>query len=366
MKKTVVILICLSIVYSCNKTANDSISKAVPSLPVIEVQKGKSYISNEYPSVIQGETDVEIRPQINGLLQKIMVDEGTYVQKGQPLFKIEEQSYRQSLKSAKANALEAKAMLFQKELEIKKLKPLIENKVVSNYQMETANAEKLVAESRLKQAKSRVETAMVTLDYTIVRAPINGYIGLLPKKVGALVSPSDTEPLTILSDTRKVHTYFTLSETDYMNFKRVSQNKKSDEVFNVSLILGNQMSYDQPGKIDMISNQFDKRTGGIVFRASFPNPEGILKSGNTGKIVMKIPYENTIAIPQESTIEIQDKIFVYLVDHENKVKKQPIQIRGASGTNYLVHKGLSEGQRMVYKGFENLQDGDEIQPKSDR
>lgn len=340
---------------------------AAPSLPVFDIQNASASTDSEYPAAIQGTVDVEIRPQVSGNLDKVFVDEGAYVTKGQPLFKINEQPFREQLNNALANLHGAEAALINAQLEIDKLTPLVQNKVVSDYQLKTAKASHRIASANLDQAKAVVGSAKINLGYTTITAPVSGYIGRLPKKQGSLVSASDIEPLTKLSDVHEVYAYFSLGETDFINFKaQYSGNTINDKIKNlppVTLILADNNAYAEAGKIDMVDGQFDKNTGAITLRATFPNSKGLLRSGNTGKVRLEIQHGDAILVPQSATIEMQDKVFVFTVDKENKVTKSPITIIGKSGTNYLIKEGVKSGDQIVLSGIDKLQEGQAIQPE---
>lgn len=338
-----------------------------PSLPVYPIQNTTAQTDSEYPAAIQGTVDVEIRPQVSGKLEKIYVDEGTYVTKGQPLFKINEQPFREQLNNALANLHGAEAALLNAQLEIDKLTPLVQNKVVSEYQMKTAKAAHRMASASLDQAKAVVASAKINLGYTTITAPVSGYIGRLPKKQGSLVAATDLEPLTKLSDVHDVYAYFSLGETDFIRFKeQYTGNTIHDKIRNlppVTLILADNSAYALTGKIDMVDSQFDKNTGAITLRATFPNPKGLLRSGNTGKVRLEIQHGDAILVPQSATLEMQDKVFVYKVDKENKVSKSPITVVGKSGTHYLIKDGVKPGDQIVLSGIDKLQEGQQIQPE---
>lgn len=337
------------------------------SLPVYNIQSTNANTDSEYPAAIQGTVDVEIRPQVSGKLERVYVDEGTYVTKGQSLFKINEQPFREQLNNALANLHGAEAALINAQLEIDKLTPLVQNKVVSEYQMKTAKSSHRIASANLDQAKAIVASAKINLGYTTITAPVSGYIGRLPKKQGSLVSATDIEPLTKLSDVHEVYAYFSLGETDFINFKeQYTGNTINDKIKNlppVTLILADNSAYTAAGKIDMVDGQFDKSTGAITLRATFPNPKGLLRSGNTGRVRLEIQHADAILVPQSATIEMQDKVFVFTVDKENKVTRSPITIIGKSGTNYLIKDGVKSGDQIVLSGIDKLQEGQQIQPE---
>jgi membrane fusion protein (multidrug efflux system) len=338
------------------------------ALPVLDIAYQSAATEAEFPVAIQGKNDVEIRPQVNGTLDRIFIDEGAYVSQGQPLFKINDNPYRQHLNNAVASLNAAEAALTNAQIEVEKLTPLTQNKVISDYQLKTAKANLNIARANVSQNKAGVAAAQINLDYTLIKAPVNGYIGRLPKKQGSLIGIADPEALTKLSDTKEVYAYFSLGENDFINFKTnyhgTTINDKIRNLPPVSLVLSDDSVYPLEGKIDMVDGQFDKTTGAITLRAKFPNANGLLRSGNTGKVRISIKHDNTIVIPQDATVEIQDKLYVVVVDKKNSVTRQPIEIAGKSGNNYLVKGGIKTGDRIVLKGFENLPDGAIITPEN--
>ncbi|TYR35764.1 efflux RND transporter periplasmic adaptor subunit [Sphingobacterium phlebotomi] len=354
--------------YSCTTGTSQPVISAPPALPVVTLDSEDQIIYQEYPASIEGASMIEVRPQVEGTLDRIYVDEGAQVQKNQLLFKINDRLYQEQLNQAKANLQAAEAALENTALEVEKKKRLVANKVLTDFQLKAAVSAHQVAKASVQQAKSVVEAAIINVGYTEIRATTDGYIGRLLKKQGSLVSPVDSEPLTQLSDVRTLHVYFSLGENDFIAFKSDTKGEtleqKLQQVPPVTLLLSNQSIYEHTGKIDMIDGQFDKNTGAITLRATFPNPEGILRNGNTGKIRLEKHYLEAVLIPQLATIEIQDKIFVYKVNDDNKVSQQSITIVGKNGENYLVEKGIKAGDRIVYKGIDLLQDGQVITPQN--
>ncbi len=337
-----------------------------PVLPVTTVSTGEQETFVDYPAAIQGTTDVEIRPQISGTIDRILVNEGQLVNKGQLLLQISELPFKAQLNNAKAALQAAQSAVLNAQLEVDKLTPLVQSKVVSDFQLKTAKTTYQIALANVEQAKANVNSAQINLGYTQIKAPSSGYIGRLPKKQGSLVSPSDPEALTQLSDVNQVYAYFSLAETDFINFNaKYEGNSVADRIKHlpaVSLVLADQSVYPVKGKIDMINGQFDKTTGSITLRAVFANSKGLLRSGNTGKIRLGLSHDNTMLIPQSATVEMQDKIFVFAVGKDNKVNKVAIAIDGKSGTNYLIKDGLKSGDQIVLSGLDKLQDGQLIQP----
>lgn len=365
--KSILIAIIAIALFSCSPGQQAPPAPAPPALPVSTVVSGNQTTYQEYPASIEGTVNVEIRPQVSGALDKVFVDEGAFVSAGQPIFKINEQPYRAALNNALAALHAAQAAAGNAQLEVDKLTPLVANKVVSDYQLKTAKAAYQVAVANIESAKANVSTAQINLGYTLIKAPVSGYIGRLIKKQGSLVSPQDVDALTQLSDVHDVHVYFSLGEKDFVAFKEqypgASLKDKLANLPAVALLLSDNSEYAKQGHIDMIDGQFDKTTGAITLRASFSNPQGLLRSGNTGKIRLSLPHKDALIVPESATVEMQDKIFVWAVADSNKVKKLPITIEGRSGNNYLVKDGIKAGDRIVLSGIDKLQEGAVIQPQ---
>lgn len=361
-------LLLLVAVSSCSTSSGNTAGAEPAAAEVVTIASGNATTQNEYTAALEGKVNVEIRPQVEGYLEKVYVDEGAYVKAGQPLFKINDHPFREQLNNAKASLNAAEAAMANAQLEVDKLTPLVQNKVVSDVQLRAAQASYRVAKANAEQARATVGAAQINLGYTLISAPVSGYIGRLPKKQGALVSRADVEALTQLSDVHEVYAYFSLSENDFISFKaQYPGNSLEEKLKNlppVSLLLADNNLYGETGKIDMIDGQFDKNTGAITLRAIFPNAQGLIRSGNTGKVRLSRTHESAILVPQSATVEIQDKVFVFAVDKGNKVSKQPIAVVGKSGNNYLVSEGLKAGDRIVYNGLDHLQEGAVIKPEA--
>lgn len=362
----VAVLIAISIA-GCNASAEQSAVVPPPALPVTTVNESSETTFVEYPAAIQGTVDIDVRPQVSGYIQSVLVNEGAHVSAGQTLFLINAQPYKEALNNAKATLQAAEAAILNAQLEIDKLTPLVENKVVSEFQLRTARTAYQIAQANARQAKASVASAQINLGYTNVKATVSGYIGLIPRRQGSLVSPTDPTPLTQLSDIDQVHVYFALAEIDFNSFNKnypgSSPVERIKHLPPVELLLSDNSVYPLKGKIDMISGQFDKGTGAITLRATFPNSSGNLRSGNTGKLRLGLTHDKAILVPQSATLEMQDKVFVFALGKGNKVTKTPISVIGKTGTNYLIKEGLKPGDQIVLSGLDRLQEGQEIQPQ---
>lgn len=349
--------------YSC-KSSSASAPEAAAVVPVLVVDTATATTWQDYAATIEGKTDVAIRPQVSGYLQSVAVDEGSYVHAGQLLFKIDDRPYREALNNAVANLHAAQAAITAADIEVEKLDPLVKEKVIADIQSKSAKASYKMAVARAEQAKAAVDAAKINMAYTSVTAPVSGYIGRLPYKKGSLVSSADPSPLTTISDVSEVHAYFSMSEAEFLQFSKQHHVRGADkgDLPAAELVLADGEPYTNAGKVDMVDGQFDQTTGAITLRAAFTNDQGILRSGNTGKVRIHHQHNASLLVPQQATVELQDKAFVYVVDAGNKVSKKPIIIAGKSGTDYIVKAGLAKGDRIVSEGVEKLQEGQQIKP----
>jgi len=371
--KTITLPVLLAVLgfmqYGCGSSAaeNYGASMPPPQLPVVDVITSPVTTYREFTAALEGKVNVEIRPQVQGYLDKIFVDEGAFVTKGQPLFKINDHVYNEQLANAKSNLLAAQANMLKAQIEVDRLTPLVDNNVVADVQLKTAKSAYDAAKASAEQAKAIVGNAEINVGYTTVTAPADGYIGRIPYKTGSLVGNGETQALTMLSDVSEMYAYFSLSEPDFIAFKnQFAGNTIEDKlrlVPPVELVLADNSVFGQKGKINIVEGQFDKTTGAISFRATFPNPGGTLRTGNTGKIRIPKLQNNALMVPQNATFEIQDKVFVFVLGDGNKVQSKPFSFTGKTTNYYMVDKGLKAGDKIVYSGLGNLKDGMVIVPQ---
>ncbi len=323
-------------------------------------------VTTVYSALLEGKVNVEVRPQVDGMLETIYVDEGSYVKAGQPLFKIDDRVYREHYNSSLASQHAAEARLVVAKLDEEKLVPLVQNKVISDIQLKTATANTHAAQSAVEQAKAASRSAQIDLEYTVVKATVNGYIGKIPFRLGSLVSKNQSQWLTLLCDVSQVYAYFSMSENDFTIFRQQYPGRtiqeKLQQIHPVSLVMSDGARYPEKGVIGSISGQFDQTTASLRIRAVFSNPQGILRSGNTGKVVFELPVHNALLVPQAATVELQDKIFVFFLEKDNKVRERVVKVSGKSGNNYIVSSGLKQGDIIVTAGIEKLKDGMVINP----
>lgn len=338
------------------------------SLPVKTIKGQQAAKTFQYLGSVEGIEDVDIRPQVDGILEEIYVDEGDFVLRGSPLFKINAQPYIEDLKNAQANVALERAKLKKAKTELERLQPLIDNKVISDVQMKTAEADYEIAQASLEKAKAIEANMQIKLGFTTIHAPVSGFISRIPKSVGNVIKKADSEPLTVLSNVSKIYVYFSMSESDYLYYERMKRDSTSKRISpDVKLILADGYIYDHTGRIDANSGQINRSTGSITLRAVFENPDTLLRSGNTGKILMEQIYPNAILIPQSAAISIQDKKFVFVLDENNLTRRKEIEIEGTTGDDYIIGKNsLKVNDRVVVSGLNKLADSVKINPINSR
>lgn len=361
IQKSTILFLSLIVLAGCKKSnPNQSYQQQAPELPVETVKQGDASVSREYAASVEGVSNVEIRPQVTGYLSRIFVDEGDYVRAGQPLFKIEDQVFREQLKSAQAALITAQAALATSKIDLDRKKELLKNKMVSDIQVKEAEAAYNGARGAVSQAMSSIESTKINLNFSTIKAPVSGFIGRFNYRLGSLMTSSNQEPITLLSDIHEVYTYFSMSENDFNNFQKQNAGSSINEIIKntpaVSLLLSGGEKYAQTGKIDAVEGQFNKTTGSITLRAKFSNPDNLLRSGNTGKIILDQFYSNVVLLPIASTRTIQDKIFVFTIK-DGKAVMLPVEVNGKAGDNFIVSKGLKAGDQYIATGFDRLQPG---------
>lgn len=334
---------------------NEQAAQAQEALPypVIEVPVQNVTAYTTYPAKIEGVVNSDVRAKIAGYITDVLVDEGQQVKKGQLLFKLETQSLNQEANAARANVNAA-------QVEVEKLKPLVEKNIISNVQLETAKA-------KLQQAQSTYNSIAAQIGYANIKSPVDGVVGSIRLRKGALVSPSDQNPLTTVADISEVYAYFSMNEKEYLNFIQEAEGsnitQKIENMPKISLLLANDTFYDQEGTIETINSQVNDNTGSISFRAKFDNPSRLLTNGNSGEIQIPKEYTNVLVIPQESTYEQQGATYVYKLSQDNKVTGAQINIETQVDNLYVINSGVEKGDRIVATGVGKLRSGAQIKPQ---
>lgn len=360
-----VIAASLVLTWSCKKSAPAQESGTYKTLTV---SKGKSVLNKEYTSTLEGIENVELRPQVSGTITKICVEEGSKVRKGQVMFVIDQVPYKAALQNAIASVRSAKAALENAELTLKSKKQLREQKVVGDYDVSEAQNKYNEALATLQNAQASEVNARNNLSYTLVKSPADGVIGMIPYRVGALVSSSIEEPLTTVANNSKVYAYFSITESEMQRLisEYGSLSNALAHTPHVKLRLSDGSDYTHEGTVDAISGNVNPETGSVEMRATFPNPEGKLRNGGTATVVMPYEYSNVYVIPQEATFEMQDKVFVYKVVNGKTQSKEIKVLSMNDGTNYVVLSGLNTGDVIIAEGAGLLHDGISVSTKNEK
>lgn len=345
--------ISLAFIASCGgKNEQQATAPQAPSLKVNTLEKQDITLYNSYSTNIEGEQNVEIWPKVSGFVQKIYVEEGQQVKKGQLLFKLETQTLSQDAQAAKAAVNVA-------QVEVDKLVPLVEKNIISEVQLKTAKAQ-------LEQAKSTYSSIAANIGYSNIVSPVNGYIGEIPYKVGALVSSSMGQPLTVVSDISTVRAYFSMTEKQLLEMKskmtKGGASVSSENSPEVELVMINGETYPHKGKIAMVNNIINPTTGSVTLRADFNNPNFLLSSGSTGTIKVPSPQKDVMVVPKMATVDIQGNKLVYILQDDNTVKSQKINIIDQTDSEYLVSQGVQPGNTIVVEGVSKLREGQSINP----
>ncbi|TDO25389.1 membrane fusion protein (multidrug efflux system) [Sediminibacterium goheungense] len=329
-------------------------------LPVLAIQKKDTLLLTEYVSEIQAVRNVEIRARVHGFLENIFVDEGKEVKKGQLLFQINDLEYVTEVAKAKANVSNAVAEAKAAELEVDRIKMLVDKKVISSTEFELASAKLRAAKAKVEEANAELASAQNKLSFTSIKSPFDGVIDRIPLKIGSLIDPGAL--LTTISDIHDVFAYFHVSESEYLRFRKDKSNASSREEA-IQLVLSDGTEYPQRGRIETMDGEINENTGAIAFRARFPNPSKLLKHGASGKIRLTSVVKDAMLIPQKSVFEIQDKNYVFVVGNDNIVKMRGFTYRNRVADFYIVEQGIQPGERIVYEGVKNIRDGMKISPR---
>ena len=358
-----VALAALSLV-SCGKKSGGGLADLQDNeFAVRTVGESSADMQTTYPATIKGIQDVEVHPKLSGYITNVYVHEGQYVRAGQVMFTIDSETYRAAVSQSLAALNTAIAQANTTKLTYLNNKKLFAQHIIGQYELETALNSYKTAEAQVAQARASLASARETLAWCTVTAPASGVVGSLPFKKGALVSAQST--LTTVSDVSTVEVFFSMSEADILGMSKTAGSVAGvmREMPTVKLQLADGTVYNQPGRVVKMSGVIDATTGAYTLIAHFPNPQGLLKSGGAGQIIVPHVSNNIISIPQEATSQVQDKYFVYKVDKDNKVKYTEITVNPQNdGQNYIVTSGLNAGDRYVSKGISKLTDGEQIKP----
>jgi membrane fusion protein, multidrug efflux system len=344
IKKTAVFASLFVLLFLTNCETKKEEKREEATFLVTNPIKKDTTIAKDYVSQIHSIRHIELRALEKGYLKQISVDEGQYVKKGQQMFQIMPNIYQAELQKAKAESRVA-------EIELKNTQLLADGNVVSPNELAMANA-------NLDKANAEVSLAQTHLGFTSIKAPFDGIIDHLEAREGSLLD--EGELLTTLSDNSKMWVYFNVPEAEYLDYimDESKQNNKQ-----VDLLLANNKRFNQKGIVETIEGEFNSETGNIAFRATFPNPDRILRHGETGSVLMSVPYQSAIIIPQKATFQVLDKTYVFVVTKDNVVKQHEITIDAELPHLYIISKGLSENDTILLEGIRMVKNNEKIHTK---
>ncbi|WP_317171515.1 efflux RND transporter periplasmic adaptor subunit [Flavobacterium sp. I3-2] len=363
--KSLLLLIGATSIVACSKKEEVK-ETPKPALDVVETMIKDVTGYQSFPAVIEGKINNDVRAKIQGYIKEVLVHEGQTVSKGQVLFRLETNALNENAAAAKAGIASAQASVNVAQVEVNKLTPLVDKKIISNVQLETAKANLASAKSMLAQAQANYQSINANIDYGVVRSPVSGIVGNLPFKVGSLVGPNDQQPLTTVSDVSTVYANFSMNEKEYFKFlndtpgQNLDQKLKNVPAIELQLADGN--IYAEKGKIETASGQVDQATGTVQFRVAFPNPNRILSNGNSGSIRLPKSYTQVLVIPEVASYEQQGKINVYKVRNDTAYASA-VTVIDRVDNMIIVSDGAKEGDVVVVSGIGSLRDKTAIQPK---
>ncbi|MCX2483479.1 efflux RND transporter periplasmic adaptor subunit [Pedobacter sp. MR2016-24] len=348
-----------------DKAAQAGAAAQVKEYKVLTLQPRSATLNTDYPASIQGQQNIEIRPRVQGYIDKIYVDEGAVVKAGQPLFKISAPEYEQEVRTAAASIKSAQAEVSAAKLAVNKVRPLVEKDIVSKYELESAQYTYQSALASLSQANASLVNAKTNLGYTTVKSPVNGVVGSIPFRLGSLVSATTTDPMTTVSSIGNVFAYFAINEKLLLSFTKDSSGtsfaQKIAKLPKVSLLLSDGSLYAEQGRIETVNGLINTETGSANIRAGFPNPKGIIRSGSSATVRIPNDLKDVLLIPQSATFELQDKRFAVVVGKDGKTKNVTVTVmQNTAGNFFVVESGLKAGDQVVLEGVATLKDGSQI------
>ena len=341
MKKILMLMSLCALVLYTSCESKKEVHEIETKFSVTSPARMDTSITKDYVSQVRSIRHIELRAQERGYLQKIYVDEGQSVKQGQLLFKIMPKLFEAELQKAQAEVNYA-------EIEYQNTKKLADNNVV-------APNELALAQATLEKAKAELSLAQVHLQFTEIRAPFDGIIDRFLVREGSLLD--EGELLSNFSDNSQMWVYYNVPEAEYLDYKTQIQ---SIEAVSVKLLMANNKQFDQAGVVETIEADFNNETGNIAFRATFPNPNGLLRHGGTGSVLMSVPLKNALLIPQKSTFEILDKRYVFVIDEHNVVRSREIKVLAEMPHVFVISEGLTENDKILLEGLRLVRENDEI------
>lgn len=310
----------------------------------------------EYVGEVRAVRYAELRARLKGIVESVAVDEGQEVKADQLLFSISARELQQEVLKARAAAKSADAELKAARLELSNTQMLFDKQVVSGAELELISSRIESLQAKLDESKAIASQASIGLTYAKVRAPFSGVVNRIPHKTGSVVGEDDL--LTTIADTSDVYVYFRVSEREYLEYTSAAPEDRPETV---SLRLADGSLHPSRGVIDAVESELSKETGNLAFRARFPNPDGRLKHGSSGKVIVATDVRSALVVPQKSTFEVQGHLYVFALDAENKARAQEIVPKLRLKDSFVVASGLGPEDRFILEGVQKVKEGARIE-----
>jgi membrane fusion protein (multidrug efflux system) len=340
---------------SCSNIENN---KTIVEYPVIQPKKETTTFQMSYVAEINAIENIEIRSRIDGVIEKILVDEGEFVNQGQVLIQIEANTFIQDLKKAEANLTAKNAELKAVKIELENARRLYAKNIISKTEIELIESKETAALANIEEAKGNQAQCELNLSYTKIKAPFSGRVNRILLKRGSIANQESL--ITTLSNDKEVFAYFNLNESDYLKLTKSTDFKQKKTV---DLQLADGTIYPVKGEIETAESEVDRNTGNIALRARFVNSNGYLKHGSSGRVIWSKQINNALLIPKQSTFEVQELIYVYVINSQGIAKQRSIKINGQLPLYYSVESGLNEEDFVLFEGIQMVRNNEQIQAK---
>jgi len=362
------ILCILLLVFSACSEKKAEVQLPPPDIPVYRTQARDVPIYQEIVGQIYGFKDIAIRARVEGFLEEIHFEEGSRIEKGALLYTLESQPFEAEVAAKMSRLAEATTMFAKAESDLNRIRPLAEQKAVSESDLDAAVAQYDASIASVEAAQANLRAAKIQLGYTKIYSPISGIIGKTKAKVGDFVGRSPNPIiLNVVSSIDTILVEFFITESQYLRLHRYHSRKDLPEPDarkgNLELILADGSLYEHKGKVDFIDRDFDPTTGAMLVQASFPNPDEILRPGQFAKVKVVITVvKDGVLVPQRCVMELQGRYSIYVVDDNNKIKKREINVGPKIERFWLITEGLKPGELVVYEGLQKVRDGATVNP----
>ena len=363
--RVLILLAMIVIAVACGEK-KPTAAPSPPEVQTADVIQQDVPIYTEWVAQLNGDTNAEIVPKVQGYLLKQNYKEGFFVNKGELLFEIDPRPFVAALDQAKAQLAQAHAGLSKADTDVIRDTPLAEQNAIPQKQLDNDRAAQAAGKAQVAAAEAQVEQAQLNLAWTKVYSPIDGIAGRATSQVGDLVGT--TTKMTTISKVNPIRAYFSISENAYLGVAdkigTVMRGNGRIPVSPVEYIQANEVPYPRKGRIILVNREVSAQTGTIQIAAEFPNSDAVLRPGGFGRVRMKTgDNKNALLVPQRAVIEVQSAYQVVVVGPDNKATFRPVKVAEKVGSNWIVTEGLKPGEKVVVEGFMKVREGMPVSAK---